>query len=190
MNAPSFPRPKTPAAVRVTAAVSALALAGAALTACSNAATASAENPNYTTEPSDSFPVTIEHEYGETIIPSEPQRIVVVGLTEQDILLELGVTPIATTEWYGEQPYAVWPWATDLLGDAEPTVLTTTDGFEYEKIASLRPDLIIGTNAGMTEENYGKLAEIAPTVTNEEGAGLYFADWRDQTRMVAQGHTA
>jgi iron complex transport system substrate-binding protein len=173
-------------AARLLAAVSALALVGVALTACSSTAAAVAENPNYTTEPSDTFPVTIEHEYGEAVIPSEPQRIVVVGLTEQDILLELGVTPIATTEWYGKQPFAVWPWATELLGDAEPTVLSTTDGLEYEKIASLKPDLIIGTNSGMTEENYEKLAQIAPTVTNEEGAGLYFADWQDQTRTVAR----
>ena len=186
MNAPA-PRRTTASAVRRLLAVgTTLALAGGALAACSSTATASAENPNYTTEASDTFPVTIEHEYGETVIPAEPQRIVVVGLTEQDILLELGVTPIATTEWYGEQPYAVWPWATELLGDAEPVVLGTSDGFEYEKIASLDPDLIIGTNAGMTEENYDKLAEIAPTVTNEEGAGLYFEDWREQTRQVAK----
>jgi iron complex transport system substrate-binding protein len=186
MILPKNHRATTSTAARLLAAAGTLALVGAALTSCSSTASADAENPNYTTEPSDSFPVTIEHEYGETVIPSEPQRIVVVGLTEQDILLELGVTPIATTEWYGEQPYAVWPWATDLLGDAEPTVLSTTDGFEYEKIASLKPDLIIGTNAGMTEDNYEKLAEIAPTVTNEEGAGLYFSDWQDQTKLVAK----
>ncbi|KQQ01580.1 MULTISPECIES: ABC transporter substrate-binding protein [unclassified Rathayibacter] len=172
-------------APRLLAASAALALSVAALSGCSAAATASAENPDYTTEPSDSFPVTLEHQYGETVIPAEPQRVVVVGLTEQDILLELGVTPIATTEWYGEQPYAVWPWATDLLGDAEPTVLDQTDGPEYEKIASLEPDLIVGTNAGMTEEMYDKLTEIAPTVTSVEGSGLYFSSWQDQTRQVA-----
>src|SRR5687768_7469820 len=102
---------------RTLAAATALLLAAAALTACASAATAS-ENPNYTTQPSDTFPVTVEHQFGETTIDAEPQRVVVVGLTEQDILLELGVTPVATTEWYGEQPYAVWPWAADLLGDA------------------------------------------------------------------------
>ncbi|WP_437385950.1 ABC transporter substrate-binding protein [Plantibacter flavus] len=186
MIAPKLHRATATTAARLLAATSALVLVGVALTACSSTAAAVAENPDYTTEPSDTFPVTIEHEYGQAVIPSEPQRIVVVGLTEQDILLELGVTPIATTEWYGEQPSAVWPWATELLGDAEPTVLSTTDGLEYEKIASLKPDLIIGTNSGMTEENYEKLAQIAPTVTNEEGAGLYFADWQDQTRTVAR----
>ena len=32
-----------------------------------------------------------------------------MGLTEQDIVLALGQVPIATTEWYGDQPSAVWP---------------------------------------------------------------------------------
>ena len=45
----------------------------------------------------------------------------------------------------------MWPWARDLLGDAKPTVLTNTDGFQFEKIAALQPDLIIGTNAGVTQ---------------------------------------
>ncbi|NQX17594.1 ABC transporter substrate-binding protein [Rathayibacter sp. VKM Ac-2857] len=171
---------------RLLAASAALALSVAALSGCSSTAAASAENPDYTTEPSDSFPVTVEHQYGETVIEAEPQRVVVVGLTEQDILLELGVTPIATTEWYGEQPFAVWPWATDLLGDAEPTVLDQTDGPEYERIAALEPDLIVGTNAGMTEEIYDRLAGIAPTVTSVEGSGLYFSSWQDQTRQVAR----
>ena len=43
----------------------------------------------------------------------------------------------------------MWPWAQDELGDAKPTVLSNADGFQFEKIAALRPDLIIGTNAGM-----------------------------------------
>ena len=186
MNVVSRHSSPSPRLARVLGAATALALAGATLTACTGADAESTENPNYTTEASDAFPVTVEHDYGKTVIPAEPQRIVVVGLTEQDILLELGVTPIATTEWYGEQPYAVWPWATELLGDAEPVVLDATDGFEYEKIASLTPDLIIGTNAGMSEESYEKLSEIAPTVTSKEDADVYFEDWQEQTRQIAQ----
>jgi len=170
---------------RVLTALAATILAGSALTACSTQPAATAENPNYTTEPTDTFPVTVAHEFGETVVPAEPQRVVVVGITEQDVLLELGVTPIATTEWYGEQPFAVWPWAAPLLGDAEPTVLHDADGIEYEKIISLSPDLIVGTNAGLTEETYAKLSEIAPTVAGVEGGGAYFSDWREQTRLIS-----
>ncbi|QJU52650.1 iron-siderophore ABC transporter substrate-binding protein [Herbiconiux sp. KACC 21604] len=173
---------------RLLAAATALALTGAALTGCATASDAGAagtENPAYTTEPTDSFPLTVEHQFGETEIAAEPQRVVVVGVTEQDILLELGVVPVATTEWYGEQPYAVWPWAQELLGDAQPTVLDQTDGLEYEKIAALKPDLIVGTNAGLTEEMYDKLTAIAPTVTSVAGSELYFSSWQDQTRQIA-----
>ena len=85
------------------------------------------------------FPATVEHEFGTTTVESEPERIVVVGLTEQDTVLALGHKPIATTEWYGKQPHAVWPWARDALGDAKPTVLTNSDGFDLEKIAGLAP---------------------------------------------------
>jgi iron complex transport system substrate-binding protein len=70
------------------------------------------------------FPVTVTHRFGTTTVPARPRRIAVVGLTEQDIVLALGEKPIATTEWYGEQPYAVWPWARRALGAAKPTVLS------------------------------------------------------------------
>ena len=50
-------------------------------------------------------------------------------------MLQLGYKPIATTEWYGEQPYATWPWAQEALGDAKPTVLDNSDGFDVEKLA-------------------------------------------------------
>ena len=90
---------------------------------------------------------------------ASPSGSSIVGLTEQDIVLELGYKPIATTEWYGDQPYAVWPWAQKLLGDAKPTVLTNADGIQLEKIASLRPDLIIGVNAGLTKKDYDQLSQ-------------------------------
>ena len=132
------------------------------------------------------FPVTVEHKFGETTVPSDPQRIAVIGLSEQDIVLALGKQPIATTEWYGEQPSAVWPWAQDELGDAKPTVLSAADGFQFEKIASLRPDLIIGTNAGVQQADYTKLSAIAPTIPGPKGSTDYFSPWDEQTVQVAK----
>jgi iron complex transport system substrate-binding protein len=132
------------------------------------------------------FPVTVKHRLGTTTVPAKPRRIAVVGLTEQDIVLALGDKPIATTEWYGNQPYAVWPWARAALGDAKPTVLKNTDGFQLERIAALRPDLIIGTNSGMKRADYRKLSEIAPTVAGVPGGTDYFSRWDEQTVLVAQ----
>ena len=132
------------------------------------------------------FPAVVEHKFGSTTVEQAPERVVSVGLTEHDTLLQLGVTPVAVTEWYGEQPHATWPWAADLLGDAEPEVLSTDDGFELERIAALEPDLIIGVNAGMTERDYELFSEIAPTVTSVEGSTQYFSDWQDQTLQIAR----
>jgi iron complex transport system substrate-binding protein len=131
------------------------------------------------------FPAVVEHKFGTTTVPSRPERIVVVGLTEQDAVLALGHKPIATTEWYGDQPYAVWPWARDELGDAEPTVLSATDGFQFERIAALRPDLILGVNSGMKREDYDKLSRLAPTVASGTGSTEYFSPWDQQVELVA-----
>ena len=131
------------------------------------------------------FPVTVEHKFGATTVPAEPKRIVSVGLTEQDTILQLGFKPIATTEWYGGQPHAVWPWARELLGDAKPEVLSAADGFPFEKIAALRPDLIIGTNSGMEKADYEKLSALAPTVAPPKGGTDYFSRWDVQTVQIA-----
>jgi len=132
------------------------------------------------------FPATVGHKFGTTTVEREPERIAVVGLTEQDTVLALGSTPIATTEWYGEQPYAVWPWARTALGDAKPTVLSAADGFDFEKIATLRPDLIIGTNSGMKERDYEKLSRIAPTIASAAGSTDYFSPWDEQVELIGQ----
>jgi len=131
------------------------------------------------------FPAKVEHKYGTTTVPAEPKRIVSVGLTEQDTILALGYKPIATTEWFGEQPDAVWPWAQAALGDSKPTVLHTTDGFEFEKIAALRPDLILGVNSGMSRADYDKLSRLAPTIPPGKGSTDYFSPWDTQVELIA-----
>ncbi|MDO8209717.1 ABC transporter substrate-binding protein [Conexibacter sp. CPCC 206217] len=179
---------KRPLLLVVVALVATLALA-----ACgSDEGSSSSDTPAGTTAGSTTadaaagaFPATVEHKFGTTTVPSAPRRIVTVGLTEQDTVLALGHTPIATTEWYGEQPYAVWPWARAALGDARPEVLSNADGIEYERIAALRPDLIIGVNAGLKRDDYEKLSKLAPTVASGRGSTEYFSPWYQQVELVA-----
>ncbi|MDF1602905.1 ABC transporter substrate-binding protein [Nocardioides sp. YIM 152315] len=175
--------------LRPLAATAALVLSLGVLAACGSGSGSDDEPASSGADETSSdsaFPVTVEHRLGETVIEAEPERVVSVGLTEQDILLELGVTPVAVTEWYGEQPFATWPWAQDLLGDAEPVVLSQSDGIEFEKVAALEPDLIIGTNSGMTKKDYELLSAIAPTVTNVKGSTPYFSPWQDQVLQVSR----
>ncbi len=58
--------------------------------------------------------------FGETKIPAPPKRVVSAGFTEQDDLLAVGVVPIAVTDWFGGEPFGVWPWAQPKLGAAQP----------------------------------------------------------------------
>ena len=65
-------------------------------------------------------------------------------------------------------------------------MLSTADGFEFERIAALEPDLIVGTNAGLTEKDYELLSQIAPTIPSVEGSTRYFSSWQDQTLQIAR----
>jgi iron complex transport system substrate-binding protein len=132
------------------------------------------------------FPLTIEHKYGKTAIASVPKRIVTVGLTDHDALLALGVVPVGTTEWFGKHPSAVWPWAQDKLGGAKPELVGDGSTISFEKIAALKPDLILALYAGLTEEHYKTLSQIAPTVAQPGSYVDYGIPWQELTRTVGK----
>jgi iron complex transport system substrate-binding protein len=130
------------------------------------------------------YPVTIEHKFGSTAISEYPERIVLVGLTDQDVLLALGIVPVATREWWGERPGAIFEWATDELGDAElPVVLPGTE-LNFEQIAELNPDVIVGLYAGITQEEYDTLSKIAPVVAQPAEYPDWGIPWQDSTRTM------
>ena len=129
--------------------------------------------------------VTITHIFGQTVIKEPPKRVVSAGYTEQDDLLSVGVVPIAVTNWWGDQPFAVWPWAQPKLGAAQPVVLNLDNGIPIDQIAGLKPDLIVAINAGVDADTYQKLAAIAPTVPQSDG-DAFFEPWKDQATAIGQ----
>ena len=130
--------------------------------------------------------VTVKHQFGETTVPSPPKRVVSAGFTEQDNLLAVGVVPIAVTNWWGDQPFAVWPWAQPKLGAAQPVVLSLTDGLQFDQIATLKPDLIVATNAGLDQDGYKRLSAIAPTIAQTSGQPPFFEPWKAQANAIGQ----
>jgi iron complex transport system substrate-binding protein len=129
------------------------------------------------------FPVMIEHKYGTTAIPQQPERVVSVGFNDQDAILALGVVPVGIRDWYGEQPNATWLWAQDELGGATTEVLPSNE-LNFEQIAALNPDLIIGISSGMSEQDYATLSQIAPTVAQSAAFIDYGVPWQEQTRVI------
>src|ERR1700723_3714514 len=130
-------------------------------------------------------PLTITHAFGETTIPEPPKRVVSAGLTGQDDLLALGIVPVAVTNRFGDQPFGVWPWAQPKLGNAKPVVLNLDNGIQVQRIAGLKPDLIVATDAGLDEDTYQKLTSIAPTLPQSDG-DAFFEPWKDQAKAIGQ----
>jgi iron complex transport system substrate-binding protein len=129
--------------------------------------------------------VTITHAFGETTVPEPPKRVVSAGYTAQDDLLALGIVPIAITNWFGDQPFGVWPWARSKLGNAKPVVLSLDNGIQVHQIAGLKPDLIVATDAGVDQDTYQKLSAIAPTLPQKDGYP-FFEPWKDQATAIGQ----
>lgn len=137
---------------------------------------------------SSAYPVTISHKYGSTTIKSEPKRIVTVGLTDQDAVLALGKVPVGTTEWLGGYKGAVGPWAKDRLGSSPaPTVLKDSGtGPQVEKIAALRPDLILAVYSGLTKSQYASLSKFAPVVAQPGEFNDFGVPWQRQTEVIGK----
>lgn len=118
----------------------------------------------------------ITHALGETEVPANPQRIVVVGYNESEDLVALGVTPVGIM--YDADTHL---FLADALRDVP--VVGAEGRPNLEKIAALQPDVIIAVNWAV-EGVYPELSTIAPTVVIDRGAG--FGDWQESLRLVAE----
>ncbi|OBI18647.1 MULTISPECIES: ABC transporter substrate-binding protein [unclassified Mycobacterium] len=162
-----------------------LQLAGAAAVAAVAGAPAGCSSGKPSSNTGGGKSVTIDHLFGQTVIKEPPKRVVSAGYTEQDDLLAVGVVPIAVTNWFGDQPFAVWPWAQAKLGGAQPVVLNLDNGIPVDQIAGLKPDLIVATNAGVDADTYQKLSAIAPTVPQSDG-DAFFEPWKEQAAVIGR----
>ncbi|HWO58793.1 MAG TPA: iron-siderophore ABC transporter substrate-binding protein [Umezawaea sp.] len=132
------------------------------------------------------FPVRVEHKYGTTEVKAEPKRVVTLGLSDQDVVLALGTKPVGAIDWFKETPYGKWPWTKSLWGDTPPEVVGERDEYNMEKIAGLKPDLILAQYSGMKQEQYDTLSKIAPVVAQPKGFEDYQAPWQDSARLAGK----
>ncbi|USQ86391.1 iron-siderophore ABC transporter substrate-binding protein [Streptomyces phaeoluteigriseus] len=141
------------------------------------------------------FPVTVEHAFGSTEISKAPQRVVSVGYTDDQTILAFGVKPVGMVDQYpnpaGQSPdiNTQWPWVKEKWGDTKPEVIMKNGdtGPNYEKIAALRPDLIIAVYSEIDQAAYDKLSKIAPTVGRTKAEKeLFSAPWQDNALHIAK----
>ncbi|WP_181780948.1 iron-siderophore ABC transporter substrate-binding protein [Pseudonocardia pini] len=164
--------PRLGAAALLTAA---LALAG-----CSSPSQEPAAAPS--AAPDGAYPVTLTHLYGSTTIPAKPQRIVAVGFNEADFVLALGEKPVGQREVLGSFDADGRSWAQAALGGTQPEKVGGSE-IDFERVAGLRPDLILGVYSFMEQADYDRLSAIAPTVAQPDEDG---ATWQEQTLTTGQ----
>jgi iron complex transport system substrate-binding protein len=131
------------------------------------------------------FPVTIEHKFGTTEIPDAPERVVAVGFNDQDFALALGVKPVGARQFQGGIDITDRPWAQDELAGTEPQIVGAEE-LELEKIAALRPDVILGVYSGLTKSEYATLSKIAPTVAQSGDYVDFGMPWQEQTETISR----
>lgn len=136
---------------------------------------------------SGAFPVTIPNTYGETVVEKRPERVVSIGFHEHDILLALGVRPVAVQQWMAEYKTGIGPWALPLLGDAKPKVFPSAAvELNMGEIAKLKPDLIVGTYREVSRSDYELLSTMAPTLVKPKGYVDYAVPYEVETTMIGK----
>lgn len=123
------------------------------------------------------FPRTVVHAMGETEIPAQPERVVVLDTGELDSVLSLGVTPVGAVTTAVSDEFLSY-----LADDAEGVeVVGTIAEPNLEAIAALSPDLIL-SNTVRHEDIYDQLAQIAPTVFGADVGDT----WKENYTLAAE----
>ena len=133
-------------------------LAAMILAACGEDSTETSAEPEAATPPR-----TVQHAMGSTKIDGTPERIVVLDTGELDSVVALGLKPVGAVEAIPGEGLPSY------LGEAVEGVelVGTIEQPSIEKIAGLRPDLILSSKI-RHEAIYDQLSRVAPTVFTEE----------------------
>ena len=122
---------------------------------------------------------TVETVKGEVEIPANPQRIVDVSGSSEELVL-LGHTVVGTANVDSYDTENVPAYMKEQLGDAKVVGHSMMETMDIEAILACEPDLIIMSTR--QEQIYDELKEIAPTVMLEDQSN----DWEDKLEDVAE----
>ena len=126
---------------------------------------------------------TVQSVKGEVEIPANPQRIVDISGSSEELVL-LGHTPVATANVDSYETTKVTSYIEDKLGDAKVVGHSMMDTMDIEAILAAEPDLII--MAPRQEKIYDQLKEIAPVVMLEDRSNDWEAKLKDVATLFGQ----
>lgn len=121
--------------------------------------------------------IKVDHDLGTTIVPVNPEKVVVFDFGTLDTLNTLGVEIAALPK--GNMPSYLAEFESDEYENAgtlfEP---------DFETLAVLDPDLII--ISGRTSEMYEELSELAPTIFMGIDRERYFESFEENVTLLSE----
>ena len=128
-----------------------------------------------TSDSTDTATHEVTHARGTTTVAEAPQRVVTLEPLELDTAVAVGITPV------GAAVANMVKGVPSYLGVEGVTPVGTVSEPDLEAIASLKPDLILGTESRHSAL-YDQLSAIAPTVFIATQAD----PWRDNAALIGE----
>lgn len=139
---------------------------------------------------STSYPITIKHALGTTIIAKKPERVAAVAWANHEVPLALGIVPVgfAKANFGDDDGDGLLPWVAEKLSELQadkPMLFDEGDGIDFEAVAATQPDVILAAYSGLSQSDYDTLSQIAPVVAYPEAP--WSTDWREMIRFNSAG---
>jgi iron complex transport system substrate-binding protein len=137
-----------------------------------------------------SYPITIKHAFGTTVIEKKPERVATVAWANHEVPLALGIVPVgmARANFGDDDGDGILPWVSAKLGElkaAPPVLFDEGDGIDFEAVAATRPDVILAAYSGLSQADYDTLSAIAPVIAYPQSP--WSTDWREMIRLNSAG---
>ncbi len=126
--------------------------------------------------------IVIDHALGTTTLSEAPERIVTLSVQWTDAVVAMGLEPVGYVLDAASGETEPYPWQDDVLDTAER--IDTSGTVPFERIAALRPDLILTTYLGAEGPDVEKLEAIAPTIGLL--GDLQVDPWQDQLEALGR----
>ena len=135
-------------------------------------------------------PITIQHAFGETVLPQAPKRVATVAWANQEVPLALGIVPVgmARAGFGDDDGDGLMPWVAeklDALGADTPVLFDEGDGIDFEAVAATEPDVILAAYSGLSREDYDMLSKIDPVIAYPRQP--WTTTWREMIQLNSAG---